>query len=65
LRTEDIIATIQNEGEQLAMVLLSGVQYFTGQLFNIKEITKAAHSAVIIHIYIIKVNFLFECFVYL
>lgn len=59
MRTEDIIATIQNEGEQLAMVLLSGVQYFTGQLFNIKEITKAAHSVVIIQKFQIKVNYFF------
>ena len=59
MRTEDIIATIQNEGEQLAMVLLSGVQYFTGQLFNIKEITKAAHSVVIIQNFLVKFNYFF------
>jgi kynureninase len=47
LRTEDILAEIQSQGEELAIVLLSGVQYFTGQFFNIKEITQAAHSVVI------------------
>ena len=30
----------------MAVILLSGVHYFTGQYFDIKEITKAAHSKV-------------------
>ena len=47
-RTEDIIKAIENEGESLAVVLLSGVQYFTGQFFEIEKITAAAHSVVII-----------------
>lgn len=43
-RTEDIIKSIENEGDSLAVVLLSGVQYFTGQFFEIEKITAAAHS---------------------
>jgi kynureninase len=35
---------IENEGESLAVVLLSGIQYFTGQFFDIEKITQAAHS---------------------
>lgn len=45
LRTEDIIAAIKEHGEQLALVLLPGVQYYSGQFFEIKKITKAAHEA--------------------
>lgn len=44
LRTEDIVAKIMDEGDSIALVLFSGVQYFTGQFFNIAAITEAAHS---------------------
>lgn len=44
LRTEDIIATIQSVGDQLALVNMSGLQYYTGQVFDMKAITAAAHS---------------------
>lgn len=43
-RTEDIVKVIEDEGESLCLVLLSGLQYFTGQFFNIKTITAAAHK---------------------
>ncbi len=45
-RTEDIIKKIEEEGDQIALILMTGVHYFTGQLFSIKEITAAAHSKV-------------------
>lgn len=45
LRTEDIIATIQQHANETALVLFGGVNYYTGQLFNIEAITKAAHEA--------------------
>jgi kynureninase len=45
-RTEDIIRKIEEEGDQIALVLMTGVHYFTGQFFQIKEITTAAHSKV-------------------
>ncbi|TRX61271.1 kynureninase [Fulvivirga sp. M361] len=45
LRTEDIIKAIEAHKDDLALVLLGGVQYFTGQLFDFKTITKAAHKA--------------------
>lgn len=45
LRSEDILAKIEEHRESLALVLFSGVQYYTGQFFNIKEITHAAHEA--------------------
>ena len=42
LRTEDIIQAI--EQESIALVLWPGVQYYTGQWFNIPAITEAAHK---------------------
>ncbi|HEY6505415.1 MAG TPA: kynureninase [Chitinophagaceae bacterium] len=44
LRTEDILSTIQQHGESIAVVLFGGVNYYTGQLFEIKTITDAAHK---------------------
>lgn len=44
LRTEDILQTIRTHGDQVALVILGGVQYYTGQFFNIKKITEAAHE---------------------
>lgn len=43
LRTEDIVKTITDTGKELALVLFSGVQYYTGQFFNMEAITKAGH----------------------
>ncbi len=43
-RTEDIVAKIKEVGEELALVLIGGVNYYNGQVFNIKEITKAGKS---------------------
>src|SRR5215204_2415588 len=45
VRTEDILATIRHHKADLALVLLGGVNYYTGQLFDLKEITAAAHDA--------------------
>src|SRR5690606_14348743 len=44
-RTEDIVAKIGEVGEELAMVLLGGVNYYNGQVFDIKSITRAGRSA--------------------
>lgn len=45
LRTEDIIKVIRQNADQLALVIFGGVQYYTGQFFDIAAITKAAHEA--------------------
>lgn len=45
LRHEDILKTISEHGAETSLVFFSGVQYYTGQVFNILEITKAAHEA--------------------
>jgi kynureninase len=44
LRTEDIISTIKEHADSVAVVLFGGVNYYTGQFFGIKTITEAAHS---------------------
>ncbi|MGI9585391.1 MAG: kynureninase [Acidimicrobiia bacterium] len=40
----DILGTIDDIGDELAMVLLPGVQYFTGQVLPMRAITKAGHD---------------------
>ncbi|MBK0379460.1 kynureninase [Mucilaginibacter segetis] len=45
LRTEDIIQAIAKNGDELALVLFSGINYYTGQFFDIAAITRAAHEA--------------------
>nr|XP_022322926.1 kynureninase-like isoform X2 [Crassostrea virginica]XP_022322997.1 kynureninase-like isoform X2 [Crassostrea virginica] len=44
IRGEDILAKIEEEGDSIAVVCLSGTQYYTGQVFDIPTITKAGHS---------------------
>lgn len=46
LRTEDILRVIEEQGDSIAVVMLSGVQYYTGQLFNMAAITAAGHRKV-------------------
>jgi kynureninase len=45
LRHEDILAAIALHKDSLALVMLGGVNYFTGQVFDIEGITQAAHEA--------------------
>jgi kynureninase len=44
IRTEDVIAQIEELGDELALVLIGGVNYYTG-VFDMKTITAAGHKA--------------------
>lgn len=44
LRMEDIEQQIAREGKQIALVMFSGVNYFTGQVFDFSRITQVAHA---------------------
>ncbi|HTK96113.1 MAG TPA: kynureninase, partial [Terriglobales bacterium] len=44
LRDEDIVATIEREGQATALVLLGGINYSTGQAFDMPSIAKAGHK---------------------
>lgn len=45
LRDEDILSAIEEHGDSLALVLFGGLNYYTGQLYDMAAITQAAHRA--------------------
>ncbi|TKB95890.1 kynureninase [Pedobacter cryophilus] len=44
LRTEDILEKINKHKKELALILFGGINYYTGQVFDMKTITKAGHD---------------------
>ncbi|MES2556833.1 MAG: kynureninase [Bacteroidota bacterium] len=44
LREEDVLAKIDELGDTLALVMIGGVNYYTGQLMDMPAITKAGHA---------------------
>ncbi len=44
LRNEDIEAVITREGHSVALIMLGGVNYYTGQLFDMQHITALGHQ---------------------
>lgn len=45
----DILSCIEDQGDSIALIMLSGVQYYTGQRFDMQAITEAAHKKVNIY----------------
>ena len=43
LREDDVCERIEHNADEIAVVLLPGVQYYTGQLFDLERITREAH----------------------
>ena len=44
IRTEDILKTIEDEGDSIALIMFAGVNYYTGQAFEMDKITEAGHK---------------------
>jgi kynureninase len=44
IRTEDIEALIDREGEKIALVMFGGVNYYSGQAFDFSRIAEAGHA---------------------
>jgi kynureninase len=44
VRTEEIVDLIEKEGNEIAVVMIAGVNFFTGQLFDIPRVTAAAQK---------------------
>jgi kynureninase len=45
IRHEDILSAIHENRDALALILIGGVNYYTGQVFDMKGITEAGHKA--------------------
>jgi kynureninase len=44
VRPDDLAALLEKQGDEIALVLIAGVNFFTGQLFDIEKITAAAQK---------------------
>lgn len=44
IRTEDLLESIEEHADELALVCMSGLNYYTGQVYDMKTIAAKAHS---------------------
>ncbi|MBD0832387.1 kynureninase [Aestuariibaculum sediminum] len=44
LRYEDLEQILENHGHEIALIMIGGVNYYTGQYFNLKQITNLGHK---------------------
>ncbi|MCP4883701.1 MAG: kynureninase [Flavobacteriales bacterium] len=44
LRTEDILELIRNRGAEIALIMIGGLNYYTGQAYDMQKITQVGHE---------------------
>lgn len=44
VRQEDILEAIEENGEEIALIMIGGVNYYTGQVYPMQTITEKAHE---------------------
>ena len=44
LRTEDILDLIKDKGKEIALIMIGGLNYYTGQAYDMEKITRVGHE---------------------
>lgn len=44
LRTSDILAVLEDQGDEIALILVGGLNYLTGQAYDLESITRKGHE---------------------